>query len=112
MVLGAPGQQEDIVDLTNGFEQAGTVDNNLIVEDSGQQGLDNVALNIDRGGLALKAVANGIDGAIYHGCPLGAIFLGGGGIGVNGEVGGRNELLYAVKGGVDQLAVIGFGSQL
>lgn len=42
LVGGAPRQQKDIVHLAHGLEEASAMDDNLVIEDSGKQGLDNL----------------------------------------------------------------------
>ena len=84
--------------------------NDLIVEDSGKEGLDNVPLDIDRRGLALETVAYCIDGSVDERGLLCAVLLGC--AGVRGEVGGGYELAYAIESGICQLAAVELGGQL
>lgn len=101
LVGRVPGQQKDIVDLSHGLEQPRAVDDDFIIQDGGQQGLDDLQLDFGEGRLAVEAVADGVNGAVDEGGLLGAI-LGDGAVRGGREVRVRDELADAVEGGRGQ----------
>ena len=102
------GQQEDVVDLTNGFKQTSSVNDDLVVEDGGKQGLDDLHLYLGRRCFALEAVAYRVNGSFDERWSL----LGLVGIRGYGEIGVTDEFANAVKRGSDDGYGVGFRGQL
>lgn len=67
LVGGAPGEQEDIVHLAHSLQEAGAMNDNLVIEDGRKQGLDDLELDFHSRRLALETVADGIDSPFDQG---------------------------------------------